>query len=226
MKSRNTNYFRQSDSIALKEYNLFGRINIVVQNELPKNIALTKVLKKVAQVIPDYFLEDLDAIYIGEFDFLIEKGLESLYEDGTIYISSIQENVDDMFTDMIHEIAHCVEQTYGNDLYSDGLMEEEFLRKRKRLLDILKSQGYSGISDKEYFNPEYSEEFDEFLYMLVGYPVLTNLTGNLFVSPYGATSLREYFANCFEEYFGRSNFKFVKSISPAVLDKIEMLLGK
>jgi multisubunit Na+/H+ antiporter MnhB subunit len=79
---------------------------------------------------------------------------------------------------------------------------------------------------ESFFNPEYSEEFDEFLYMLVGYPVLTTLTNNLFVSPYGATSLREYFANAFEEYFGRSNFRTVKLISPAISDKIEMLLGK
>jgi len=223
---KNSNYFKSNNELSLKEYSLFGRINVVVQNQLPKNIPLTKVIKRIMAVIPNYFLEDLDAIYIGEYDFLIDKGLESLYEDGTIYISSLQHSEEDMFTDLVHEIAHCVEQSYGNDLYSDGLMEQEFLRKRKILLDILKSQGYSGIADKEYFNPDYSEEFDEFLYMLVGYPILNNLTNGLFVSPYGATSIREYFANCFEQYFGRSDFKTIKSISPAVLDKIEMLLGK
>jgi hypothetical protein len=47
----------------------------------------------------------------------------------------------------------------------------------------------------------------------------------LFVSPYGATSLREYFANCFEEYFARRQYDHVKKISPAVFEKIELLLG-
>ena len=60
---------------------------------------------------------------------------------------------------------------------------------------------------------------------MVGYPTLTQLTPNLFVSPYGATSLREYFANCFEEYFARRQYNHVKKISPAVYEKIELLLG-
>ena len=50
-------------------------------------------------------------------------------------------------------------------------------------------------------NPNYVLEFDEFLYKTVGYDLLRDLTVELFVSPYAATSLREYFANGFEHYF-------------------------
>ena len=75
------------------------------------------------------------------------------------------------------------------------------------------------------FKVDFSKKFDEFLYLIVGYPTLTQLTPTLFVSPYGATSLREYFANCFEEYFARRQYDHVKKISPAVYEKIELLLG-
>ena len=36
---------------------------------------------------------------------------------------------------------------------------------------------------------------------MVGYDNLNNFTNGLFSSPYGATSLKEYFANGFEEFF-------------------------
>jgi len=46
----------------------------------------------------------------------------------------------------------------------------------------------------------------------------------LFYSPYGATSLREYFANGFECYFHKRDHKFLKKISPAIFSKIEQIM--
>ena len=71
-------------------------------------------------------------------------------------------------------------------------------------------------------NIEYSEEFDEFLYKSIGYEKLANISTGLFVSPYGITSLREYFANGFEEYFIRDPF-YLKKISPQIFNKIEQI---
>ena len=71
-----------------------------------------------------------------------------------------------------------------------------------------------------FLNLEYSIGFDNFLYKEVGYPLLSVLTVNLFYSPYGATSLREYFANCFEAYFFHKDVAYLKKISPNVFAKI------
>ena len=68
-----------------------------------------------------------------------------------------------------------------------------------------------------------SIEFDNLLYKEIGYPILANLTSGLFVSPYGATSIREYFANAFEHYF-LNDLTSVKLISPTAYDKIQELL--
>ena len=51
------------------------------------------------------------------------------------------------------------------------------------------------------------------MYEEVGYPALHTMTVGLFCSPYGATSLREYFANGFEFYFMK-NRELVKKVSP------------
>jgi hypothetical protein len=218
-------FFRSAEQIRLIEQTIFGNINVVQQQEMPDNINLNNILKKIQIVIPDHFVQNLDGIYVGEYDFLLKRDLNALYKDGVIYVLPDQDDEQDVYEDIVHEIAHCVEETYGMDIYEDGKIEQEFLRKRRALLDTLKAYGYNEVSDAAYGNTEFSRKFDEFLYLIVGYPTLTQLTPNLFVSPYGATSLREYFANCFEEYFARRQYDHVKKISPAVYEKIELLLG-
>ena len=88
----------------------------------------------------------------------------------------------------------------------------------------MKAEGY-GISE-EYFNElDYNKKFDEFLYKDVGYDKLTYMTMGLFASPYGATSLREYFANWFEHYILKDP-GYLSKISPKLYEKIENLVFK
>ena len=58
----------------------------------------------------------------------------------------------------------------------------------------------------------------------VGYPTLLSLTMGLFVSPYGATSIQEYFANGFEKYF-LDNPLTVRDMSPVLYRKIEEIIN-
>lgn len=226
MKQSHIKHFKRSNSATLKEQVIYNRINVFQNEKLPNHIDLNLVLKKFQTCIPAHFLDNLDSIYIGNFDFLLDRDLNAVYKDGAIYVSPEQDNEEDMLDDLIHEVAHCVEESYGLDIYDDLKIENEFLKKRLALYNVLKSRGYNVLPRSDYLSTEYSEDFDEFLYMMVGYPTLTKLTVSLFVSPYGATSLREYFANCFEEYFAKKNYKEVKLLSPSVYEKIDMLLGK
>ena len=106
-------------------------------------------------------------------------------------------------------------------LNSDDRVKKEFLGKRERLRMILNSEGYK-FPKKYYLNMEYSTAFDEFLAQIVGYPTLLTLTMGLFVSPYGATSLEEYFANAFENFY-LEDPSDIKKISPALYDLIVQL---
>jgi hypothetical protein len=215
--------FREGRSIKLGEYVVFGKVPVFEQVSLPEHIDILEILKKLDRTIPAHLVEDLDVIYIGDFDFLGERDLNAMYQDGAIYVSAQQDDEDDLIDDIVHEIAHCVEETYTDQVYGDGDIEDEFLIKRKKLLDILRREGYN-VSLGDFLEIEYSKEFDEFLYIEVGYPVLAGLTMGLFVSPYGATSLREYFANAFEEMFAKRNPDVVRKISPAVYKTVNNLL--
>ena len=66
---------------------------------------------------------------------------------------------------------------------------------------------------------EYNKKFDMYLYEEVGYPILNTLTVGLYCSPYGATSIREYFANGFEFFFLKDR-ELVKQVSPQLYKKL------
>ena len=101
-------------------------------------------------------------------------------------------------------------------------LENEFIEKRKQLFHMLAERNYD-IPTKYFLDPEYDEDFDMFLYTVVGYPVLLTLTYDLFTSPYAITSLREYFAKGFEEYFlgDQKNFK---QTSPVLYNNIKEMI--
>ena len=84
-----------------------------------------------------------------------------------------------MIGDIVHEVAHSIEEQFQKTIFSDNKIANEFLQKRKKLFDILTRNGYT--KDKKYFkNLNYDKSFDMFLYEEVGYSVLRSLTANLF----------------------------------------------
>jgi hypothetical protein len=87
---------------------------------------------------------------------------------------------------------------------------------------LLGAAGYH-ISPQLYGFTEYNKKFDDFLANEVGYPTLLSLTMGLFVSPYGATSIQEYFANGFEKYFLEGP-RQVRTISPVLYEKIDTVV--
>ncbi len=205
-----------------REFMLFNRIPVVVQANTTYDIP--SVISAVQARIPSILLSDLDYVLITNADHLEDRDLDSVFLDGVIYLSGdIEGGTKEATLTVIHEIAHSVEEIYPQ-IYEDESIEAEFLGKRKKLYEILHSQGFD-LSGIDFFNAEYSAKFDDFLYLIVGYPLLRTLSSGLFLSPYAATSIREYFADAFEEYFMRES-KHVKLISPAVYFKLEQLLDK
>ena len=184
------------------------------------------VFKAVVDHIPSKFLDYIDTIVVGNFAFLEDRDLDALYMDSSIYLSnSVREEETDLIDDIIHETAHAVEENNESTIYGDKSIEGEFLAKRQQLYFLLKENGFKKEVDFYQFeNPEYDDQFDMFLYQEVGYSLLASLTANLFCSSYGITSLREYFANTFENYFYVTDPYFVKDLCPAVFNKIEELL--
>ena len=201
--------------------NFFNTINVFIKDSLPEDVNLKYVLNKIENLLPAYYVNNVDAVYVGQFKDLIQKDMNAAYKDGALYVTNDQDDEEDMIDDIVHEISHALEELAIEEIYRDNKIEVEFLGKRKRLRSILKSEKYN-VERYNFLDSQYSEDFDIFLYKEVGYPLLISLTMGLFVSPYAATSLREYFARGFEEYY-LGDRKYLTNVSPMLYNKVEHL---
>ena len=214
------NYVKTQQNRQQPEYKL-GPVNVVIKDQIQNDVDVEYVFNKVNNLIPDHFLELIDIVYVGQFDFFEEREINSLFADDTLYISDEQDNDEDLLDDIVHEIGHAVEKKYGEYIYGDGKIEDEFILKRNQLKNILQNQDYD-VSKHEFFETEYNKEFDFFLYKEVGYDALRMFSVNLFVDPYSPTSLREYFAAGFEEFYLGDRL-YLKEISSYIYRKLMFL---
>jgi len=204
-----------------KELILFNRIPVLIQDK--PSYDLSEVLSILQSRIPPLLTKDLDYIMIVNSEHLESRELDSVFLDGVIYMSPSIESTEEAIFTIVHEVAHAVEESFPQ-IYEDQSIEAEFLGKRRKLEQILQSRNIE-TTEHNFENSEYEEKFDDFLYLGIGYPLLRGLSSGLFMSPYAVTSVREYFADAFEEYFLREP-RNVKLISPSVYFKIDQLLER
>ena len=205
----------------LKDHYKMQEIDIFIKDQLPSHIDPDLVFSTFARLIPEHLLSGVDIIYVGQFDVFKEKKVNAVFQDGAIYVSNEQDSNQDMIDDIIHELAHSVEEKFTQYIYNENDLKNEFLGKRKRLYDILNSYDYdpSPLIKTTY---HYDEKIDMYFYEKVGYEAMWNLVNGLFPSPYSTTSLREYFAVGFEQYF-MGDKVMIKKYCPVLYSKIENL---
>ncbi len=188
-----------------------------------ENVDVEKVISKVERSIPEHLLSEIEMIIFGWFDEFEERSINAFYDGGTLYISNIQDDFIDLYDDIIHEVSHSLEEPHGYFLYGDKKIENEFLRKRKYVHDILWKMNYK-IPLSVFMDPEYNEELDMFLYKKIGYEKLSTIVAGVFITPYAITSLREYFATGFTEfYLHPDEHSFLQKVSPELYKKLFLL---
>jgi len=181
------------------------------------DIDVESVVAKLEGVVPEHLLSELEMIIIGWFDEFEDRNINAFYKDGILHVSNIQTNEKDMLDDVVHEIAHSIESPYGYEIYGDNKIKTEFLYKRKHLHDKLWALGYK-VPLKWFMETEYDKEFDEFLFETVGRDKL-----RMICVGYAPTSLREYFATGFTDFYLYPNHTFLQKISPALTEKLLLL---
>ena len=195
-----------------------GPFHIIVKDQIEGEVDLEASFNSVIQTLPDHFLSLVDIVYIGQFSFLEEKQVNALFVDGSLFITNVQDDNDDLIDDIVHETAHAVEDRFQQFIYEDGKIEQQFLLKRSKLKRILTHQGYD-VAHIDFLNVDYDKNLDLYLYKEIGYDILEQLTVDIFTNPYGATSLREYFASGFEEFY-LGNTTFLKQLCPYIYSKL------
>mgnify|MGYP003140039081 CR=1 FL=1 len=171
--------------------------------------------------IPVKVVDKLKSIHIEHLEEFTKRDINALYKDGILFVTNKQDNTDDLLDDIIHELAHHVETVFLEDVYADNEIKDEFLKKRKQLAFELASEGYD-IPQGFHNDVKFSQEIDTFLYKRVGYRPLKMFGLGIFVRPYAATSLREYFAVGFE-FFYLKNAEELKKTCPSLYNKIYYL---
>ena len=199
-----------------------GGLHVYFRDPVENNVDVEKVVATLESKIPRHLLSEIEMILIGWFDEFEERSINAFYDSGTIYVSNFQDSEEDLYDDLVHELSHSLEEKYGYQIYSDDKIANEFLSKKNKLYKILWSKGFKAPR-KFYMDTEFDQEFDDFLYKEVGYDKLGPLVQGLFISPYAITSIREYFATMFTEFYLDSNHNFIKKVSPAVYEKIMTL---
>ena len=198
-------------------------IEVWVKDDLPKNISAKRVVENLFKIVPKKLMLNVKFIHVGNFSELEDRKIQALYRKSKILVTNEQSSEEDLLDDLVHEVAHSVEEIYDSGIYSDGEVEREFLMKRKDLWMRLKREGFD-LDLRHFLNPSYEESFDIFLHQKVGYNLLSSISRDLFYSPYAATSVREYFANGFEAFFLKEKLGRLKSLSPNLFKKLTQLI--
>ena len=115
------------NSEALKKHFRMHDIDIFIKDPLPKTVNADTVFSYISNRIPDHLFVGVDIIYVGQFDTFKEKESNAVYSDGAIYLTNLQDNNMDMIDDIVHEIAHSVEEQNYHTIYGDNLLKKEFL---------------------------------------------------------------------------------------------------
>ena len=78
-------------------------------------------------MIPLHLMGEVEMVVVGQFDEFHERSVNAFYADGMICVTNEQEDEDDMVDDIIHEIAHAVEESEGYYIYGDKKVKNEFV---------------------------------------------------------------------------------------------------
>lgn len=205
-----------------KEFTIFGNIQVFIKDALPDDIDLTNVIMDLEDSIPAHLFYEVETILVGKFKEVEDRGLRAVYLDGGIYVTNEQPSEEQLFEDIVHEVAHAVEKMLEAEIYSDDKIEKEYLGKKKRFLDLLSAGGIK-VPNRLRYEIEYSKLFDEFLFYQLGYEAVAPYSQGLFLSPYSSVSISEYFATGFEFYFVQSDPNYVKKISPELFEKLKKI---
>ena len=186
-----------------KEFSIFGSISVFLKDPLPQDVDMTSVLMDLEDTIPRNMFYQIETVLVGQFKELNDRGVRAAFLDGGIYVTNEQPSEEQLFEDIVHEVAHSVEKMFEYELFADGEVEKEYLGKKKRFLDLLAANDIK-VPNRLRYETEYSKMFDEFLFYQIGYDNVIPFSSGLFLTPYSSVSISEYFATAFEHYFVRS----------------------
>ncbi len=219
-----TEQYIKRTSKVIQENMSINQVDIDIDSSIPDNVNVSKVLTTFRGSLPRGYFKKLNGIKVIDLEEFDQRNISAKYsaDDKTLYISAErQDSNSDMLDDLMHEMGHHAETLYGDFIYGDNAIKDEFLMKRMQLRFELGSDGYD-YTQFDFKNTEFDPELDVYLYKRVGKEKLKMMTAGIFVRPYQSLSIREYFAVGFEQYY-LGNHKTLHRDCPVLYKRVEEL---
>ena len=157
-----------------------------------------KFLKNKLNKLPNNLVNSVNKIIFG--DFYLSPEYVGKAANDVIYLSNKEEE-SDLFSTLIHELAHTYITKNYDEVFGDGELKKEFLGKRNKLYHKMRSSGID-LPPHQYFeNPNFDRKFDGYLNRNVGYDLLSQLIVGIFPTCYSVSSLEEYFSVGLDLFF-------------------------
>lgn len=208
-----------------KQIRFYG-IEFLIEDPLPPKFNMQKVIENetLKKIFGHYEQPkwEIQGIYIGDYEILTVRAITALFvkEEQKLYLSNERDEEKSLIEDIIHEFSHVIETFVGDFLHQDGTLKREFLSKRMQLASMLKEPfGLSPKQMKMFENPEFDINFDMMLFEELEYDNIIPYTRKIFIEPYAATSINEYWATGFEKYY-KGMFRELKQKCPVLLQKL------
>jgi len=189
-----------------------------------------KILLASLNHLPSSLFKNTTTIYIFSPEEDLKSNFNSTFYNGivTVNLKTVKDG-EDLLKLVIHELFHSLEPEIKNE--NDPMfgvyqrVEQEYMTKKVALLTLLKND--PGVNKKpkpEYWKQiDFSNDFDNYLYSEVTYPVLQFKLENLFPSPYSITSLSEYMCVGLEIYLFE-NREWINNYCPELYDLLKTLV--
>ena len=79
-----------------KEFIVSESVQVYIKDPLTNGVNIRNILDKINISIPPHLTTEIDSIYVGIFDDFEEKETNAAYKDGAIYVSSEQDDDQDL----------------------------------------------------------------------------------------------------------------------------------
>tara|TARA_R100000900_G_scaffold76053_1_gene59702 strand:- start:2085 stop:2732 length:648 start_codon:yes stop_codon:yes gene_type:complete len=155
------------------------------------NFDVEEFLKNKFKKLPDNLINSVNKIIFGGF-YLSPKHVGKSVND-VVYLSNRLDQ-DDLYSDLIHELAHAYTTKNHERVFGGGELKKEFLSKRNKLYHKMRSSGINLPPHQFFENPNFDRKFDGYLNKTVGYDLLSQIISGIFPTCYSVSSLEEYFA--------------------------------
>ena len=110
-------YLKNTQANLTEQLNNFytpGGLHVYVKDALINDdIDVEEVVGRIEDIVPVHLLSEIEMIIIGQFEEFAEQDINAFYKDGTLHITNAEPDAKGMFDDIVHELAHSVENVYG-----------------------------------------------------------------------------------------------------------------